>query len=621
MNANLALEYSIVAISLVLLTGWVGQISLGQGSFVGIGAFSTGLIARGLHIPFPANLPLAATIGGASAALLGMVALRVRGLYLAVATLIFAWMADAYLFSSSWFVGTGGASTIPNTPAGRPGTVTAFDLSNKRVFFYAALAALAATWFLVQNLRDSKTGRAFFAVRGSETAAVSLGIDVTRYKLMAFATSGALAGVAGNLMMTDLRTVSPVTFQFTFSLFILSIAVVGGIMSLGGAVAASVLFAALNEVFFRVSFLNGWLDVVSVALLFAVLLGYPGGLGALGRSLAARLRARARPLAARPQVLPPTVPSPTALSPAGGHTTAGPSVAEPARADWRSAEPPSPALPRAREDRPAVLEAQDITVRFGGLTAVSDVALSVREHEIVGLIGPNGAGKTTLFNAISGLNQPAGGRIRLFGRDATGLPVHVRARMGVGRTFQLIQLFPQLSVFDNLLVATHVHNPTGILAHLALTPAAVAAERDAHRRVREVIGFLGLEEVAARPVAGLPFGVLRRVEIARALVTEAPLLMLDEPASGLDNTETEDLIRLLRFIRGHLGLSILLIEHDVRMVTSICDYIYVINRGAPLAEGTSAEIQRHPEVVAAYLGKPEAAPTPSSPHMRSDTPA
>ncbi|MCA1833973.1 MAG: ATP-binding cassette domain-containing protein [Actinomycetota bacterium] len=662
-NADYAGELAIVAISLVILTGWVGQISLGQGAFVGIGAFTTGLLARGLHIPFPLNLPFAMATTAAVAALLGVVALRVRGLYLAVATLIFAWMADAYLFLSSWFVGKGGASTIRNRPIGRPGTVTHFDLSDKRVFYLVVVAVVAAVVFAARNLRDSKTGRAFFAVRGSETAAVSLGIDVAKYKLLAFAVSGALAGLAGNLLLTDLRTVTPVTFAFTQSLFFLSVAVVGGIMSLGGAVASGVFFAALNELFFRVELLNGYVDIVSVLLLLVVLLGYPGGLGALGPDLVHRLRVaksrrtqrrhraevrraevrRAEERASAPAHIPepgrvsrfarrlrlPSLRSvvvklrprrvdmprytidPALLAGTKSHGPASngertmvvpPVVAAPA--GWRVAAVDGFALPPDRGQREPVLRARNVIVRFGGLTAVNDVSLEVREHEIVGLIGPNGAGKTTTFNAIAGLNEPTAGTVDLFGVDVTREPVHRRAQMGVGRTFQLIQLFPQLSVFENLLVATHVHNETGFFSHVALTGAATRAERDARDQVTHVVSLLELEDVAHRKIAGLPFGILRQVEVARALVTRAPLLMLDEPASGLDNNETDELARLLYFLRAQLGISILLIEHDVRMVTSVCDYIYVINRGAPLADGTAAEIQRHPDVVSAYLGEP-----------------
>lgn len=635
--ANLAGEYAIIAISLVILTGWVGQISLGQGAFVGIGAFTTGLLAREVGIPFPLNLPLVVAVTAGVATLLGLVALRVRGLYLAVATLIFAYVADKFLFAGAWLVGEGGSSTIPNRTIGRPGTVTFFDFRSKEVFYLVVLAAVALAWYAAINLRESKTGRAFFAVRGSEIAAVSLGIDVTRYKLLAFAISGALAGLAGTLMMTDLKTATPTGFDFTKSLFFLGIAVTGGIGSVGGAVAASATFAFLNAVGqiwdtpLTRSIADN-LDIVSVGLLLFVLLAYPGGLGAFGAQLAQGVRRRVRRMRAdRRRRLTPADPNDGAAAAGDGAgkrsrvrrhaldfsrldsiddaadtrqvAVLGAASMPHANRDWRTADLPPFDLPADRGDREPILEARNIVVRFGGLTAADDVTVEVRRGEIVGLIGPNGAGKTTTFNAIAGLNQPASGTIRLYGEDVTDRPVHVRAQMGVGRTFQLIQLFPQLSVFENVLVATHAHNDTGVVRHMTLTDAAIEAEQQARRSVRRIIAMLGLEDVADRRVGGLPFGVLRQVELARALVTRAPLLMLDEPASGLDNTETDEFARLLKYIRAELGVSILLIEHDVRMVTSVCDYVYVINRGAPLADGTAAQIQRHPDVVAAYLGE------------------
>ena len=678
LDANQAAEYALVAFSLVLLTGWVGQISLGQGAFVGVGAFATGLIVRKLGIPFPLNMPLVALITAGVAALLGLAALRVRGLYLAVATLIFAWMCDAYLFGASWLVGSAGASSIKNHVIGKPNTFTVFDFSNKRVMYLILAAVVGAAWFALVNLRDSKTGRAFFAVRGSEMAAVSLGIDVTKYKLMAFALAGGLAGIAGNLYMTDNRSATPSSFQFTVSLFFLSLVVVGGINSLGGGVGAGLLFAGLGEAFYRFSFLNGWLDVVSVALLLVVLLLYPGGLSALGTALTwraqafwARLREGVEARLRRPPDEQALLVAPFELvepakaarngngngdgheaeqtsnghrrlkrwgrqvqrrsidlfAVASGSKDPGPepqpepepeppdAAVQSVASDWRTMTFGAYPLARDRSARAPLLEADGVVVRFGGLTAVENVSISVREHEIVGLIGPNGAGKTTTFNAIAGLNEPAAGSVRIFGEDATNYPVHVRAQMGVGRTFQLIQLFPELTVFDNLLVGTHIHDSTGVFSHLVLTAKAIGAERAAHDQVRLVIDMLGLGDVADRSVAGLPFGVLRQVEIARALVTGAPLLMLDEPASGLDNAETDELIQLLRYVRGELGVTVLLIEHDVRMVVSVCDYIYVVNQGKPLSEGTPAEIQRDPDVIAAYLGQAEAdapaAPAPA----------
>ncbi|MDQ3756707.1 MAG: ABC transporter ATP-binding protein, partial [Actinomycetota bacterium] len=254
------------------------------------------------------------------------------------------------------------------------------------------------------------------------------------------------------------------------------------------------------------------------------------------------------------------------------------------------------------EDRTPVVEVDHVTVRFGGLVAADDVSLTVREGEIVGLIGPNGAGKTTTFNAIAGLNVPASGRVSVYGTDVTDWAVDARARLGVGRTFQAIQLVPQLSVFDNLLVATHVHDPTSFASNLFLGPATAAAEREARRRVRRVAALLELESHLDRRAADLPFGVLRMVELARALVTESRLVMLDEPASGLDNTETERLTEIVRFVRG-IGVTVLLIEHDVAMVTAVSDWVYVLNQGAILTDGTPAEIARDPRVIAAYLGE------------------
>jgi branched-chain amino acid transport system ATP-binding protein len=263
-----------------------------------------------------------------------------------------------------------------------------------------------------------------------------------------------------------------------------------------------------------------------------------------------------------------------------------------------------PVLSGNREDRAAFVDARGITVRFGGLVANEDVSFSVREGEIVGLIGPNGAGKTTLFNAVLGLNQPAAGTVSLLGEDVTSWPVHERAQLGVARTFQAIQLFGQLTVFENLMVATHVHNRTGVLSHIVAAERSIRADLAARDRVRRVLELLELRDIAQRPVKGLPFGTLRMIEVARAIVTGARLVMLDEPASGLDNSETERLSDVLLYLRGTLGMTILVIEHDVPFVTGVSDHMYVLNGGRLLAEGTPAQIQQNPEVVAAYLGTP-----------------
>jgi len=662
-DANQAGEYFLVAASLVLLTGWVGQISLAQAAFVGIGAFGTALLAKHMPMPFPVGMIAGGVLGGGVAAGLGVVALRVRGLYLAVATLIFAWMADAYLFIAPWFA-SGGNATLNVHSVGIQGTFPFFDFTDRQTFYFVVLAVCSTVMFGLLNLRDSKTGRAFAAVRGSETAAAALGVNVVRTKLFAFVTAGAIAGIAGNLALTNQTTVVSDQFSLQASLLFLAIAVVGGLRSMGGAVAAACVFAGLDELFFRIPSLGRLLQLVSAMLLAAVLLAYPGGLAALPnsfRNLARRLREsefgqnvivpaqeryatgkaalRARALALvtgednplhraaeavrrfiprRPATAGRTftsivVPPQDRQEPIAAETAETAEVDEPA--------PAATTRPRRPETETAeiAMQADNITVKFGGLTAVSEASIQVPRGQVVGLIGPNGAGKTTLFNAVSALNQPTTGTVRLFGEDVTGLAAHERAARGLARTFQVIQLFPELTVFDNLMVATHVHNPTGPMAHIVATATAIRAESAAEETCRRVVNLLGLDEIADRSAAGLPFGTLRRVEFARALVSGAPLVMLDEPASGLDDTETKQFADVLLQARDELDLSVLLIEHDVHMVTSTSDYIYVLDRGRIIASGKPEEITANPAVIAAYLGEPAEAEgaKPAKPKKRA----
>ncbi|HEX6489041.1 MAG TPA: ATP-binding cassette domain-containing protein [Candidatus Dormibacteraeota bacterium] len=595
-DATLAAFYLVVALSLVLLTGWVGQISLAQAEFVGIGAFFTAVLANRWHIGFPWSFALAVVAAGAVAAALGLVALRVRGLYLAVATLVFAAMADNFLFNQSWFGIEGGSAGIRLGIIGNPNALPRFDLNDVHLVYLLFAAFAVFCLYALAHLRESKTGRAMFAVRGSEVAAASLGIDVTRYKLMAFLLAGMIAGGAGNLYIVYLRSVVPDSFNILASLFFLSVAVVGGLLSPGGAVAAAIVFAALQEVFFRVPQLAGLLDVTSSLLLLAVLLAYPGGLAAVPERLGALFNSLSLPRAVGGLLRRPAHPI---SKPADAGGSVVPLVAEPWRAFQRARRV---AVEDARPEE-VLCRAAKVTVRFGGLTAVDSVDLEVRRGEIVGLIGANGAGKTTLFNSISGLNSPASGAVELYGRTVSRLDVHQRAALGIGRTFQDIQLFPQLSVFENLLVATHLHNHSTVVEQLFVAGRALNQERAARESVVKVLDFLGLRHLASRPIRDLTFGQLRLIEVARALVTDAQLVLLDEPASGLDDRESEMLVKLLLYVREELGVTMLVVEHDVRSVLSLCDYIYVLDQGKLLSQGRPQQVQSDPLVVEAYLGQ------------------
>ena len=628
-NANKAAAFALIAASLVILIGWVGQISLGHAALVGVGAYGTGWVAGGLGIPFPLSLPFAAAMSAGVAAMLGIVAVRVRGLFLAVATLIFSWMGSEFLFRQQWFIEH---FQIDARPIGREGAFPFFDFTQPRTMYFVAWAITGVGLLAAANLRDSKSGRAFFAVQGSEMAAASLGVDVTRYKVMAFAISGFMAGAAGNLVMSDARVVVPDQFGFNFSLLFVSFAVVGGLRSLGGAVGAGLLFAMLNELFFRVASLEGLLDVVSTGLLALVILAYPGGIAALGNQLARLLgliaplvrglkaidraidvfladMANARERIAekiRERVEAPAlqeVPALAVATPAmATHAPELLPVISGGATPLLEDAPARRGLDPDRFKRPMIVRAKHVTVRFGGLTAVDAVSLSADEGEIVGLIGPNGAGKTVTFNSIAGIVTPTEGRIYLHDRDVTEAPVHERAKLGIARTFQVLQLFPGLTIFDNLLVATHLNNTTGLASHMTASPTSVAAEAQARAKVREVVDLLGLDDVVDQYPGDLPFGTLRMVEVARALVTDLKFIMLDEAASGLDDTETERLVEALLKVRD-LGRTLLLIEHDVKMVMSVSDYVYVLDRGTLIAEGPPSKVQRDPAVIAAYLGK------------------
>ena len=254
-----------------------------------------------------------------------------------------------------------------------------------------------------------------------------------------------------------------------------------------------------------------------------------------------------------------------------------------------------------------LLSAKNLSVRFGGVLAVNDVSFDVRRGEVFTLIGPNGAGKTTVFNLISRIYSPTGGKIEFAGPtgmlDLTVRPPHQVASLGIARTFQNIELFEHATVLHNLLIGRHTHRRTGFWSEVFFTPATRAAEIEAREHVERVIDLLDLQHHRDAMVAGLPYGVRKVVELARALCAEPRLLLLDEPSSGLNVEETEDMAFWIQDIVGELGITVLMVEHDMSLVSRVSDRVLAVNYGRKLAEGTPSEVQSNPDVIAAYLGE------------------
>jgi ABC-type branched-subunit amino acid transport system ATPase component/ABC-type branched-subunit amino acid transport system permease subunit len=564
---------ALAGLSLNVLLGYAGQISLGQYAFVGIGAFTTGMVTgvHDLRLPWLVGLVAAGGVGALLAFLVGLPALRLRGLYLAVVTIGVAYAASESLFRVDRIGGGSAGKVIP------PPYVGSHAITTSVQHLAMALVVLVLVWQMDVNLTRSRLGRAFRVLKADETVAASFGVDVTRYKLIAFSLSGAIAGLGGCLYGTALGTVTGSTFSYTQSLNLLVVVVLGGLGSRGGIVAAAVLTAVYPPflIWLFGSGLRGWDLIINGVVLMLLVAFQPRGMAGALRD-AAEHRAMRR--GGEPP-LPPTRPHlPDLGRPVG--------------------------VPEPRRIRPGtpVLEVSGIDVRFGGLQAVDGASLRVDRGTIVGLMGPNGAGKTTMFNAITGALTPDRGRIELLGVDVSALPTHRRTALGMSRTFQLIGLAKGQSVYENLLIAQHLAAPYGVLSALTMIGPARWYERDVRERADEVLEGLGFGRFRDTQVGRLSHGQQRIVEIGCALVTSPELVMLDEPSAGMSPAAAEDLAATLRDVRDRLGRTVLLIEHNVPLVLDVADELYVMDAGRVIADGEPIEVVGRPEVVTAYLG-------------------
>lgn len=563
---------ALVALSVTVLTGWAGQLSLGQFAFVGAGAFTTATVMREGGT-FGAALIAALGIGVLLALVVGLPAVRVRGLLLAVTTLAFAVFASAWLLHLDLLDGGRPSIQIPRT------IENGVDLADQRTYYWLCLAVLVVAALVLARLRRRGIGRMLIAVRENENAAAALTVDPTRMKLLAFALGGALGGLAGGLYGGLLTRLDVTAFPPEQSVRIVAVAVIGGLGSVTGAVLGAVWVIGLPA-------LLGDTPEVGLATsgvgLLVLLMYFPGGLVHLlhrGRDCVLRLLARRVP--------------------------------EHAPADRPAGVTPTPRT-RPVPETGIALEAQDVTVRFGGTVAVDGMSLQVLHGEIVGLIGSNGAGKTTFMNAVGGF-VPCNGAVRLGQTNLSGRSAADRARHGLGRAFQNAELFPDLTVRETVQLALERRHQSSFAATLLALPGSARTEARQRADGAELIDFLGLGRYADAVVGNLSTGTRRIAELACLLALDASVLCLDEPTAGVAQKETEAFGPLLQEIRREFATSMLLIEHDMPMVLHVSDRVYCMELGRAIAEGSPEAVRNDPLVVASYLGTDERAIQRSGP--------
>ena len=557
---TLILVYAMVGVALTLVVGWAGQVSLGHFALVGVGAFMAARLSPH-QWSLPVLLVLAGVTGAAILAAVGLPALRLRGLTMAVTTLGLAVVAPAWLFRKPWFGSEHafGAIVTPIAVAHGLGAP-----SNQLDVYYTALAVLVLVTLAASALRRSVPGRLVIAVRDNEPAASAFGMTPATIKLGILAFSGFIAASAGVLWAEAWRNVANSQFNPAISLAVLAVPVIGGLGSVAGAVAGAVLLYAPTYFLsgFATSLFGDFGRQVGFQLAFGglslvvVLLAYPSGIAGAAQQVTERVLAWiARRVEARPAPEP---------------------------------QPP--------------LRVDSVRLSFGGLVVLDDASIQVDDHEIVGLIGPNGAGKTTLLNVISGALQPKAGSVRVFGHEVVDLAPEYRSAFGLARSFQAARLFPGLTVTETIQVALARQARVGFVASAVGAPWARDIERRSAVEARELIESLNLGAWADTPTGELSTGTRRICDLAAQLAARPKLILLDEPTAGVAQRECELFPPLLRRIRDELDCSILIVEHDMPLLMSLCDRVYALEAGRVIAEGTPDEVRADPLVIASYLG-------------------